>query len=79
MAQGGSQRRLAAIVAIDVAGYSRLMGADEQGTLVTLKGHRAVSARRRRASRGLLTHGWIQGSQQVDSRLQGASLNARWL
>jgi adenylate cyclase len=38
----GSQRRLAAIVAIDVAGYSRLMGADERGTLDRLKGHRAV-------------------------------------
>lgn len=26
-------RRLAAILATDVAGYSRLMGADEEGTL----------------------------------------------
>ena len=40
MAEGDAQRRLAAIVAIDVAGYSRLMGADEQGTLATLKLHR---------------------------------------
>ena len=40
MAKGQAQRRLAAIVAIDVAGYSRLMGADEEGTLATLKGHR---------------------------------------
>jgi class 3 adenylate cyclase len=31
------ERRLAAILAIDVAGYSRLMGADEEGTLATLK------------------------------------------
>ena len=30
-------RRLAAILAADVAGYSRLIGADEQGTLVRLK------------------------------------------
>jgi adenylate cyclase len=36
----GTQRRLAAIVAIDVAGYSRLMGADEEGTLAALKAHR---------------------------------------
>ena len=36
----GAQRKLAAIVAIDVAGYSRLMGIDEQGTLATLKAHR---------------------------------------
>src|SRR5947209_4382268 len=32
-----STRRLAAILAADVAGYSRLMGADEEGTLVSLK------------------------------------------
>jgi TolB-like protein/class 3 adenylate cyclase len=31
------QRRLAAIVAADVAGYSRLMGSDESGTLAALK------------------------------------------
>jgi class 3 adenylate cyclase len=30
-------RRLAAILAADVAGYSRLMGADEEGTLQRLK------------------------------------------
>ena len=35
-------RRLAAIVAIDVAGYSRLMGEDEEGTLARLKAHQAV-------------------------------------
>ena len=34
------QRRLAAIVSADVAGYSRLMGRDESGTLTTLKAHR---------------------------------------
>jgi len=31
------QRRLAAIVAADVAGYSRPMGRDEAGTLAALK------------------------------------------
>ena len=34
------QRRLAAILAADVVGYSRLMGADEMGTLTSLKSHR---------------------------------------
>jgi len=34
------QRRLAAILAADVSGYSRLMGADEVGTLTALKAHR---------------------------------------
>src|SRR6201993_1963107 len=33
-------RRLAAIVAADVAGYSRLMGLDEVGTARTLRAHR---------------------------------------
>ena len=33
-------RRLAAILAADVAGYSRLMGTDEEGTLDRLKAHR---------------------------------------
>ena len=35
-------RRLAAILAADVAGYSRLMGADESGTARTLRDHRAA-------------------------------------
>ena len=34
-------RRLAAILAADVAGYSRLIGADEGGTLQALKATRA--------------------------------------
>jgi len=34
------ERRLAAILAGDVAGYSRLMGADDEGTLHALKIHR---------------------------------------
>ena len=35
------KRRLAAIVAADVVGYSRLMGVDESGTLAALRSHRA--------------------------------------
>ena len=35
------ERRLAAILAADVAGYSLLMGADEEGTLAALKRHRS--------------------------------------
>jgi adenylate cyclase len=37
MPEGRVIRRLAAILAADVAGYSRLMGADEEGTLAALK------------------------------------------
>src|ERR1700747_1589591 len=36
-------RRVAAIVAADVAGYSRLMGLDEVGTARTLREHRKVT------------------------------------
>ena len=36
-----STRRLAAILAADVAGYSRLMGADEEGTHERLRAHLA--------------------------------------
>jgi adenylate cyclase len=38
-------RRLAAILAADVAGYSRLMGADEEGTLERLKRRQLVDPR----------------------------------
>ena len=37
MAEKRAQRRLAAILAADVVGYSRLMGEDETGTLAQLK------------------------------------------
>ena len=40
MGEDRVDRRLAAIFAGDVAGYSRLMGADEEGTLRQLKAHR---------------------------------------
>ena len=40
MGEARVERRLAAILAADVAGYSRLMGADEVGTLTALKSHR---------------------------------------
>src|ERR1700681_2331869 len=36
------ERRLAAVLAADVAGYSRLMGSDEEGTLARLKTIRKV-------------------------------------
>jgi len=36
------ERRLAAILSIDVCGYARLMGRDEEGTLALLKAHRAA-------------------------------------
>jgi adenylate cyclase len=41
LAEQRVERRLAAILAADVAGYSRLMGEDEEGTHAALKSHRA--------------------------------------
>src|SRR5215467_788787 len=40
MAEERTQRRLAAVLAADVVGYSRLMGANEAGTLADLQAHR---------------------------------------
>ncbi|MDH3688343.1 MAG: tetratricopeptide repeat protein [Gammaproteobacteria bacterium] len=40
MATDSHTRKLAAILSADVVGYSRLMGADESGTLTRLKAHR---------------------------------------
>src|ERR1700756_1869831 len=37
MSEGRVERRLAAILAVDVAGYSRVMGEDEEGTLAALR------------------------------------------
>jgi iron complex transport system permease protein len=62
MAEARVERRLAAILAADVVGYSRLMEADEAGTLVALTRHRetifdpAVAAHngRRHSASGLL-------------------------
>ncbi len=40
MSEEGVERKLAAILAADVVGYSRLMGEDETGTLARLKSAR---------------------------------------
>ena len=40
MAEERAQRRLAAVLAADVVGYSRLMEEDESGTLAALKARR---------------------------------------
>ncbi|HSF93931.1 MAG TPA: adenylate/guanylate cyclase domain-containing protein, partial [Thermohalobaculum sp.] len=42
MAEDRVQRRLAAILAADVAGYSRLMGQNEEATLATLNSYLSV-------------------------------------
>ncbi len=42
MTEHRMERRLSAILAADIAGYSALMGADEARTVRDLKGHQAV-------------------------------------
>jgi len=42
LANSRLERRLSAILAADVAGYSRLVGADEEGTIGQLRDHRAA-------------------------------------
>jgi adenylate cyclase len=37
------ERKLVAVLAADVEGYSRLMGVDEEGTLATLSAHRTIT------------------------------------
>ena len=46
------ERELAAIFAADVAGYSRLMGQDEVGTLRTLTAYRVIIDRLIASHRG---------------------------
>jgi class 3 adenylate cyclase len=46
------ERKLAAIFAADIAGYSRLMGLDEAGTLAGLKARREIMDRLIAAQRG---------------------------
>ena len=43
MTPSRAERRLAAIMAADVVGYSRLIDLDEQGTLAALNGRRKES------------------------------------
>ena len=57
MATQRIERRQAAILAADIAGYNMLMGADEEGTLAQVKAHRCemidpkISEHRARMSR----------------------------
>ena len=46
------ERRLATILMADVAGYSRMMGEDEEGTVAVLRGHREIFDALLKAHRG---------------------------
>jgi class 3 adenylate cyclase len=51
------ERKLAAILAADVADYGRLMGVDEEGTLNALRAHREVAVGLVATHRGLVFSG----------------------
>jgi adenylate cyclase len=53
------ERKLAAILAADVAGYNRLLGVDEQGTLNALRAHREVAVGLIATHRGLVFGGGV--------------------
>ena len=52
MTESGGRQRLAAILAADVVGYSRLMTADEQATVAALDAARAIFRSRIESSQG---------------------------
>jgi adenylate cyclase len=56
MARERVQRRLAAILAADVAGYSRLMGSDDEGTLAGLKACRELIDLKSKEHRGRIVN-----------------------
>jgi len=56
MAEPGTQRRLAAILAADVVGYSRLMQEDDRATLRALTERRALFAEKIAAHRGRIVN-----------------------
>jgi adenylate cyclase len=80
--QARVERRLAAILAADVAGYSRLIGADEEGTLARLKALRAELIDPKIAGhkgRIVKTSGdglWVEFSSVVDALRCAAEVQA---
>jgi adenylate cyclase len=56
-----THRKLTTIFCADVQDYSRLMGADEEGTLATLKGYRDAMARLIEAHGGRVVNTWGDG------------------
>ena len=64
MARERVERRLAAILAADVAGYSRLMGADEVGTLAALKAIRREVVRLRMRRNDQMRESWSDAERE---------------
>ena len=81
MSEARVERRLAAILAVDVAGYSRLMGEDEEGTLAALRavrrelGDPKIAASRRSTRSPLI---WLRFRRKfaIQSRIEPAGTRA---
>ena len=71
-------RRLAAILAADVAGYSALMGADDARTVRDLKGHQAVVLPKIAEFGGRIIDTAGDGILAEFASVMNARRNARW-
>jgi adenylate cyclase len=73
------KRRLAAILAADVVGYSKLMGEDEAGTLVALNKHRRETFDPEVDRHGGRIVKWVGLTKPEHRERLSASLKAAWL
>ena len=84
MTEAQLERRLAAILAADVAGYSRLMGADEVSTLTALKAHRreivdpAIAAHRGRIVKTTGDGILVEFASAVDAVTRAVAVQKKW-
>ena len=69
MAECDVQRNLTAILVIDVVGYSRLMGHNPEGTLVTLTEYREVFSSKIQEYKGRVVNESIIGNLKEDNRM----------
>ena len=71
------ERKLVAILAADVASYSRLMEIDEEGTLATLSAFRLVTDRLISRHEEDLRDRWRQHSCSLRERAGGSAMRGR--
>src|SRR5436853_3752348 len=75
----GIERRLATIMMADVAGYSRMMGENEEGTIAVLRG---PSGDLRRTAQGApqsrLQYGGCRDTRRISQRGNGLQVTGNW-
>jgi len=73
------ERRLATIMMADVAGYSRMMGENEEGTVAVLRG---PSGDLRRTAQGApqsrLQYGGCRDTRRISQRGNGLQVTGNW-